>query len=77
MITQSGPVCDICGKYILPIGDELVHGFRIKGVDADLVCDNGCKIILEKVMEIQDWKILPEGPLRRAFCERSQDPIIK
>jgi hypothetical protein len=69
MITQSGPVCDVCGKYILPIADEKVHNFRIKGIDADLVCDNACKEILESAMVKQDWKALPEGPLRKAFSE--------
>lgn len=71
MITQSGPVCDVCGKYILPIGDEdeMVHNFRIKGIDSDLCCDNKCKEILESAMVKQDWKALPEGPLRKAFSE--------
>lgn len=69
MITQSGPVCDVCGKHILPIADEKVHNFRIKGIDADLVCDNAFKEILESAMVKQDWKALPEGPLRKAFSE--------
>jgi hypothetical protein len=69
MITQSGPVCDICGKYILPIEGEKVHNFRINGIDTDLICDNACKGVLESAMVKQDWKALPEGPLRKAFSE--------
>jgi hypothetical protein len=69
MITQSGLICDVCGKYILPISDEMVHRFRIKGIDCDLICDNACKEILENAMVKQDWKALPEGPLRKAFSE--------
>lgn len=67
MITQSGPICDVCGKYILPIADEMVHSFRIKGIDSDLCCDNECKKILENTQVTQDWKLLPDGPLRKAF----------
>ena len=71
MITQSGPICDVCGKYILPGGDEMVHSFRIKGINSDLCCDNKCKEILESAMVKQDWKALPEGPLRKAFSDET------
>lgn len=70
MITSSGPRCDVCGDYILPIGDELVHTFGIKGIDRDLHCDNKCKEVV--LAAGNDWQKLPAGPLRDAFAEAHQ-----
>ena len=65
-ITSSGMKCDICGKYIFfndyqefsvkAIGDQRLH-----------CCTPGCKQAL--VDAGNDWKRLPEGPLRTAFDE--------
>lgn len=48
MITSSGIVCDICGKYILVMLDpyEQVYTFSVQGIDRKLHCDNACKQIL-------------------------------
>ena len=61
-ITSSGAFCDICDKYILPIGDEMVNFFGVKGIDRELHCHNDCKKILQDIKG--DWKKLPEGNLR-------------
>ena len=67
-ITSSGPKCDVCGHFILPIDpEERVHTFSIQGIEQDLHCDNACK---EKLLAAAaDWTLLPEGPLRKAFEE--------
>jgi hypothetical protein len=68
MITSSGPICDVCGKYILPLDpEERVHSFGVKGIERTLHCDNACK---EKLLAAgNDWTLLPPGPLRTAFEE--------
>jgi hypothetical protein len=82
MLTSSGPICDVCGKYILPFidPDERVHIFSVTGIDRDLHCDNACK---EKVLKCwkdalkdessKGWKLLPEGPLRKAFEDQEKE----
>ena len=69
MITSSGPICDVCGNYILPIDpEEMVHCFSIKGINEKLHCDNKCKILLLEIGN--DWKKLPiKGRLIKAFEE--------
>ena len=68
-ITSSGAICDVCGKYILPLDpEERVNLFSIKGIDRTLHCDNACKKIL--IDADKDWKKLPSGPLRKAFEEQ-------
>jgi len=78
MITSSGAKCDVCGKYILPLGDERVHTFGVSGIDRDLHCDNKCKEIVLAVGT--DWQRLPDGPLRQAFakvCQAATDARIE
>jgi hypothetical protein len=67
-ITSSGPKCDVCGHFILPIDpEERVNTFSVKYIEKDLHCHNACK---EKVLAAgKDWTLLPEGPLRKAFEE--------
>ena len=73
MMTSSGAICDICGRYILPItGDERINFFKLKGLDKELTCDNECKLILDKAIEKRDWTILPEGPLREVFEQNEE-----
>ena len=71
MITSSGAICDVCGKYILPIdpeSDELVNCFSMKGIKETLHCDNKCKQLLLNINN--DWTKLPkEGRLYKAFEE--------
>lgn len=68
MIGRSGPVCDVCGKYILPLGEEMVHTFRVGLTNDLLCCDNACRKILEEISATdKDWKRLPDGPLKNAY----------
>ena len=67
MITSSGAVCDVCGKYILPLLDEeRVNEFTVAQIpDKTLQCDNACK---ETVLNLGGgWTKLPAGPLRTAY----------
>jgi len=69
MITSSGPICDVCGNYILPVDpNELVNCFEVKGIKETLHCDNKCKQLLLSINN--DWTKLPkEGRLYKAFEE--------
>jgi hypothetical protein len=75
MITSSGAICDVCGKYILPLlslfgleETERVNEFNMKGIDETLHCDNKCKELLANINK--DWTKLPkEGRLYKAFEE--------
>jgi len=67
-ITSSGVICDVCGKYILPLDEnERVNFFSVKGIEEKLCCDNACKEILKSCGK--DWKKLPDGRLKKAFQE--------
>lgn len=68
-ITRSGPRCDVCGHFILPRFSESVNPFKCKGIDKMLHCDDDCRAILEEALKKKDWKLLPDGPLRKAFEE--------
>lgn len=73
MVTESGLICDVCGRYILPItGKEIGTVFRVKWIDENLVYCNKCKAILRKASKSGDWKMLPDGPLRQAFEEAAK-----
>ena len=68
-ITQSGPVCDVCDKHIF-LG--FINQFTVTGLYKSLVCCDACK---EKVLEMsrsKDWRVLPEGGLRRFYAEMSE-----
>jgi hypothetical protein len=75
MITSSGAICDVCGKYILPLASflgleesERVNEFRVKGIKEILHCDNKCKELMITIGN--DWKKLPkDGRLYKAFEE--------
>jgi len=73
MITSSGAICDICGKYILPLDPkERVNCFGIKGITETLHCDNKCKELLLNIKK--DWTQLPkEGRLYKAFAETNEE----
>ena len=63
MITQHGPLCDVCGDYILL--DTSINPFDVKGIDRVLHCHDECR---ETILEAgSDWQQLPTGPLRSAF----------
>ena len=65
-LISSGPVCDVCGNYILDPEDR-INFFRVKGIKHELICDNKCKGLAVKAGN--DWTKLPDGPLRKAFVE--------
>jgi len=75
MITSSGAICDVCGKYILPLlsmfgleETERVNEFGMKGIKETLHCDNKCKELLQSIGN--DWTKLPkEGRLYKTFEE--------
>lgn len=68
-MTQSGPVCDVCGIHILPGTSESINPFSVKGIEQTLLCHDRCKPAVEEMTRIKDWKQLPEGPLRDCFAE--------
>jgi len=74
-ITSSGPICDVCAKYILPPFDDSVNPFEVGGIDQVLHCHDRCKAVVEEMSEKQDWRILPEGPLRRCYEENYKDDV--
>lgn len=71
MITQSGPQCDVCGKFILL--DRSINPFTIPGISGTLLAHDKCKVFVEGK---RDWRQLPDGPLRKVFeeahCEQEE-----
>ena len=61
-LTSSGPICDVCGKYILL---DTLHEFKVTGIKGTLICHTECKTALVDCQG--DWRKLPEGRLRQAF----------
>jgi hypothetical protein len=61
-ITSSGPLCDVCGNYVLL---ETLHFFSVTGIEAELCCHERCKQTLLDCGT--EWGKLPAGPLRKAF----------
>lgn len=65
-ITQHGPRCDICGKYILPIDpEERVNFFKDENFERELIADNECKAIVKEGNG--KWWTLPDGPYKEAY----------
>ena len=73
MITSSGAKCDVCGEYILPIGDEMVNILSLDGANRRLHCHNKCRVLAEAT---EKWEDLPAGPLRKAFEEQEAAEYI-
>ena len=66
--TQHGPICDVCGEYILLEG---IESFSISVSEQRFIChEEKCKPALAKVMK---WTDLPNGPLRRAFGKLAEE----
>ena len=68
-ITSCGPFCDVCGKLIMPFGDEMVHHFDVWGL-VGLIADNSCESKVKEAHQKKDWKLLPEGPLKKVWQEQ-------
>jgi hypothetical protein len=66
-ITSSGAKCDICGDFILPGMSKSTNPFECKGIKGPLHCHDNCKETVRKAMGNRDWKLLPDGPLRKLF----------
>ena len=74
MITSSGAMCDVCGKYILPVQPgERVNNFAVVGIKQALHCDNACRKLVEQSFAAKDWKLLPHGPLRKVFEKQAAE----
>lgn len=77
MITSAGPICDVCGSFILPGCSESVNPFCIKGIKETLFCHDKCRPFVEAMSDSKDWTVLPAGPLRNLYAEehaaRSKD----
>lgn len=73
MQTLCGPRCDVCGRYILPVTGEGIALFNVRGIEETLMAhDPACKqLVLDAG---NDWRNLPEGPLRAAF-EEANSPL--
>lgn len=73
MITSSGLICDVCGKYIFPLF-HTEESFNISG--NDFSAHSECIPIVKKMVAVKDFKILPMGPLRSMY-ESQEPPTIK
>ena len=70
MLTQSGPSCDVCGDPMLL--DKSMNWFSVPGIVQKLSCHDKCKPKVEHAIFKKDWKLLPEGPLRKVFEEQEE-----
>jgi len=74
MITSSGPLCDVCGEYILL---ELhLNWFSVPGIKTKMCCHQKCLPVLKAAIFREDWKMLPKGPLRKVFEEQEENKKI-
>lgn len=69
-LTSSGPKCDVCGGFI--ILDKSINPFSVSGIGQTLHCHDRCKLEVMKAYLKSDWKILPEGPLKKAFQDHEE-----
>jgi len=70
-LTQSGPICDVCGKYILGLTEEdVVHSFRLVGQISPepLLSCYKCRPKVEGDFNVPD---LPDGPLKSRLLENA------
>lgn len=67
-LTQHGPRCDVCSDYILL--DKSINPFSVEGIGQELHCHDKCKPLVLEAMAKKDWKLLPIGPLRKAYEEQ-------
>ena len=74
-ITQHGPICDVGGEYILMpmLGMGEMHSFSVSMLpDQTLHCCDEHRVPLVEASDTNDWTVLPEGPLRKAFADLAQ-----
>ena len=65
MITSSGLICDVCGKYILL---ESAERFSISG--NDFIAHSSCIPVVKEMIAQKDYKLLPEGPLKIIYTKQ-------
>jgi len=78
MLTSSGFSCDVCGKYILGLTEQdMVYEVKITGIDQILHYCYKCDNILHESVEKHDYKLLPEGRLKKVFqdAETQQERV--
>ena len=70
-ITSHGPICDVGGEYILmpALGIGEMHTFSASMIPQKLHCCDEHKQVLIDASTKNDWTVLPEGPLRKAYTE--------
>lgn len=64
MITSSGLMCDVCGKYIFPLF-HTEESFNISG--NDFSAHSACIAAVKNMIATKDFKVLPAGPLRSIY----------
>ncbi|MEK9207944.1 MAG: hypothetical protein AAB922_05650 [Patescibacteria group bacterium] len=74
-ITQHGPVCDVCGEYILL--DPHLERFSVNGIERELHSHTRCRPAVETMSAAQDYRLLPPGPLRRAYEEADAAGLLR
>jgi len=68
MLTSSGFVCDVCGKYILL---SPVYPFSISG--NMFHAHESCIHVVKEMVAQKDYKILPDGPLKELYEEQAKE----
>lgn len=65
-------MCDVCGSYCVTemLLGEGIESFSIKGISNTMHCDEKCKELL--IACGNDWKKLPDGPIRKFFDEQDK-----
>lgn len=74
MITQAGPHCDVCDKYILL--DKSINPFSVPGIKSELHCHDACVDVVKAAFEKKDYVLLPDGRLRRALEEADKNGVL-
>jgi hypothetical protein len=69
MITSHGPHCDVCDQYILL--DKSINPFSVPGIAQELHCHDKCVDVVKTAFAAKDWKMLPEGRLRKVFEDQA------
>lgn len=67
MITSSGFICDVCGKYILL---DPAENFSISG--NAFHAHGKCIPIVQEMVAKKDYKILPDGPLKNIYITQNK-----
>lgn len=76
-ITSSGVFCDFCGDLLWSAEDTFgyvkLHG--VSGGERLVYGSNCCEQQLRVAAEAGDWKLLPDGPVKKAYQEANKEKI--